>query len=57
MNLNNKKFVTTENQNGLSSNETIFHYFQNGTAITGKYKGGSILEGVIIGKQTQDSKI
>ena len=57
MNLDNKKFVTTANQSGLSSDETIFHYFQNGSKITGKYKGGSILEGMIIGKQTQDSKI
>ena len=57
MNLDNKKFVTSENKSGLSSNETIFHYSQRGTTITGKYKGGSILEGLIIGKQTQDSKI
>lgn len=57
MNLDNKKFVTTENKSGLSSDKTIFHYFQNGTTITGKYKGGSILEGLIIGKQTQDSRI
>jgi hypothetical protein len=57
MNLEGKKFVTTENKSGLSSDETIFHYFQSGTTITGKYKGGSILEGLIIGKQTQDSKI
>ncbi|WP_428741239.1 hypothetical protein [Tenacibaculum sp.] len=57
MNLDNKKFVATENKSGLSSNETIFHYFQNGTTITGKYKGGAIQEGFIIGKQTQDSEI
>ena len=57
MNLNDKKFVTTENKSGLSSDQTIFHYFQNGTIITGTYKGGSILEGFIIGKQIQGSKI
>ena len=49
--------MTTENKSGLSSDETIFHYSQSGNTITGKYKGGSILEGMIIGKQTQDSKI
>ncbi|HKK89403.1 MAG TPA: hypothetical protein VJ917_11195 [Saprospiraceae bacterium] len=57
MNLNNKKFVTIENESGLSSDETIFHYSQIGNTIIGKYKGGAILEGQIIGKQTQDSKI
>jgi len=57
MNLNNKKFVTTENKSGLSTNETVFHYFQNGKIITGKYKGGGILEGLIVGKQTDISKI
>ena len=55
--MNNKKFVTTANKDGLSSNKTFFHYFQNGNTITGTYKGGSIAEGCIIGKQIQDSKI
>ena len=57
MNLNNKKFVTTANKDGLSSNETIFHYFQNGNTITGNYKGGAIAEGLLLGKRIQDSKI
>ncbi|MEO1053730.1 MAG: hypothetical protein AAFX87_24045 [Bacteroidota bacterium] len=57
MNLDKKKFVTVENKSGLSSEETIFQYFQTGTTITGNYKGGSIEEGFIIGKQTDDSKI
>ncbi len=57
MNLNNKKFVTAENKNGLSSDETIFHYFQNGTTITANYKGGAIKEGLIIGKQIQNAEI
>ena len=57
MNLNGKKFVTIENRSGLSSHETIFHYSQQGKTITGKYSGGSILEGFIIGKQTNDSEI
>lgn len=57
MNLNNKKFIAIENNSGLSSKETVFHYFQNGTIITGKYKGGAIEEGFIVGKQTEASKI
>jgi|SRR6187402_53954 len=57
MNLDNKKFVTVENKNGLSSSETIFHYFQNGEVITAKYKGGAIQEGFIVGKQIDESRI
>lgn len=57
MNLDNKKFITTENKNGLSTNETVFHYFQNGQVITGQYKGGAIQEGFIVGKQTDESTI
>jgi hypothetical protein len=57
MNLNNKKFIATENKSGLSSNETIFHYFQNGNTITGNYKGGTILEGFIVGKKAKTSHI
>ncbi|APZ47414.1 hypothetical protein BW723_14470 [Polaribacter reichenbachii] len=55
MNLDQKKFVTSENKNGLSSDETYFQYFQEGTTITGKYKGGSIVKGLIIGKQIEDT--
>ena len=57
MTLDNKKFITRENKDGLSSSETIFHYFQSGTVITGKYKGGAIQEGFIVGKQIEESKI
>jgi hypothetical protein len=57
MNLDNKKFITVENKSGLSSNETVFEYFQNGKVITGKYKGGAIQEGFIVGKQTEEFKI
>ena len=53
MNLDNKKFVTAENKSGLSSDKTTFHYFQNGAIITARYKGGSILEGMIIGKHKE----
>ncbi|WP_298418377.1 hypothetical protein [uncultured Kordia sp.] len=57
MNIHDKKFITTENKNGLSSNETIFHYFQDGKIITGTYKGGEIKEGFIVGKQTANDTI
>ncbi|AXG69853.1 hypothetical protein KORDIASMS9_02081 [Kordia sp. SMS9] len=57
MNLHNKKFSTTENKNGLSSTETIFHYFHEGKTITGTYKGGEIKEGFVVGKQISEDRI
>jgi len=57
MNLNNKKFRTFENKEGLSSNETIFHYFQEGNFITAQYQGGAIEKGFILGKQIADNEI
>ncbi|PWL40498.1 hypothetical protein DKG77_01700 [Flagellimonas aquimarina] len=57
MNLNNKRFVTLNNRKGLASNETVFQYYQNGKTITGSYKGGAIVEGLIVGKQIGDNKI
>lgn len=57
MNLDNRKFIPIENKKGLSSTETIFHYFQNGTVITGQYKGGAIQEGFIVGKQIENNRI
>ncbi|MEM6717951.1 MAG: hypothetical protein AAF611_01415 [Bacteroidota bacterium] len=55
--LHRKKFITTENKNGLSSDETIFAYLQEGTTITGTYKGGAIKEGFVVGKQISDTEI
>jgi hypothetical protein len=52
-----KKFITTENKNGLSSDETIFQYFQEGNTITGTYKGGEIKEGFVVGKQLSENEI
>ncbi|WP_298512184.1 hypothetical protein [uncultured Kordia sp.] len=57
MTLHHKKFITTENKNGLSSNETIFQYYQEGTIITGTYKGGEIKEGFVVGKQVAENRI
>lgn len=57
LNLHNKKFVTINNHEGLSSDETIFHYYEENDIITGQYKGGAILEGFVVGKRTGDHKI
>lgn len=54
LNLNNKRFITVDNKEGLSSNETVFQYYQNGNTITGSYKGGAIVEGLL---QIRDNKI
>jgi hypothetical protein len=55
--LHRKKFITTENTNGLSSSKTIFQYFQEGNTITGTYKGGEIEEGSIVGKLVSETEI
>lgn len=56
-NLDNKRFVTTNNASGLSSAETIFHYFQEGNIISGSYKGGEVQSGSLVGRQTATNKI
>lgn len=55
MHLNNKQFVTAYNKNGLSSNETIFFYLEKENIITATYKGGSIIQGSILGKRIDKS--
>lgn len=56
MNLNNKKFVTAENENGLSSDKTVFYYSENEQGIiTATYSGGSIVHGNILGKRIEKS--
>ena len=49
-NLNNKRFVVVDNENGLSSQKTVFLYYQIDDVITGDYRGGEILEGRFLGK-------
>ena len=50
MNYNNKKFRPVSNtENGETSEETIFHYKQEGNILTSKYSGGRIITGHLIG--------
>lgn len=50
MNYNNKKFRPLHNSvNGETSDETIFHYRQEGSIITSEYHGGKIVKGHLIG--------
>ena len=47
---NNKKFKAIENTiNGETSEETVFHYKQEGNIVTSRYSGGKIKEGHLIG--------
>ena len=47
---NNKKFKpVTNTENGDTSSETIFKYFQNGNILTSEYAGGKIIAGHLIG--------
>jgi len=46
----NKYFRPVQNtENGETSNETVFHYQQEGNILTSEYKGGKIIKGHLIG--------
>ncbi len=50
MNYNNKKFRPVSNTpNGETSEETIFHYKQEGNILSCSYSGGQIKSGQLIG--------
>lgn len=50
MNYNNKKFRAISNtENGETSENTVFNYFQTNNILTGNYSGGKIVCGQLIG--------
>ncbi|AYN67971.1 n-acetylglutamate synthase [Euzebyella marina] len=50
MNYHDKKFIPVKNsENGETSEETIFHYQQDGNILTCEYSGGKIKKGHLIG--------
>jgi hypothetical protein len=50
MNYNDKKFRPISNtENGVTSNETLFHYKQVENILTSEYSGGKIKNGHLIG--------
>ena len=58
MNYNNRRFKTISNtDNGEISNETIFHYLQEGNILTSEYRGGKIRKGHLIGLVDKDGII
>lgn len=56
-NLNNKRFIPSQNDHGLSTSETVFHYFQSGEVITGQYQGGEVVKGNFVGKVIDGNQI
>jgi len=50
--IDGKRFVTTGNEHGLSTAETVFAYRTDGAAITGSYGGGDVADGQIVGRVT-----
>ncbi|WP_291725908.1 n-acetylglutamate synthase [Bernardetia sp.] len=58
MNYHNKKFRPVSNtENGETSEETIFHYKQEGNILTSTYTGGKILKGHLIGMVDEKGNI
>lgn len=50
MNYHNRTFRPVHNtENGETSEETLFHYQQDGTILTSTYAGGKIRKGHLIG--------
>ncbi len=58
MNYNNKKFQPVSNtENSEISEQTIFHYKQQGNILTCDYSGGQILKGHLIATVDEDGCI
>lgn len=50
LNYNKKIFRPVQNtENGETSSETVFHYFQEGNILTATYAGGQVAKGQLIG--------
>lgn len=57
-NYNNKKFRPVSNsENGETSEETLFHYFQDGPILSCTYSGGQIVFGHLIGLVDESGNI
>jgi hypothetical protein len=58
MNYHDKKFRPVSNtENGETSNDTLFHYKQNGNRLTSEYSGGNIKYGHLIGLVDDEGNI
>lgn len=55
---NDKKFKAVQNTiNGETSEETVFHYKQNGNIVSSDYSGGKIIKGNLIGIVSSNGEI
>ena len=53
-----KKFTTVSNTvNGETSEQTIFHYHQEGNIVFANYAGGKVAKGHLIGLVSSEGKI
>ena len=58
INYNNLMFKTIQNSdNGETTEDTIFHYRQEGSIISANYAGGSIVKGHLIGLVDSEGSI
>jgi hypothetical protein len=58
INYHGRKFIgVTNTPNGQVSGETVFHYSQNDHTLTAIYRGGSILEGHMLGLIGDDNSL
>lgn len=58
MNYHNKRFRPIQNSNNAeTSEETIFHYQQEGDLLHCSYQGGQIKKGHLLGKVAEDGAI
>jgi hypothetical protein len=55
--INDKRFTAAENPHGVSGAETIFHYWLDGSLVTGEYSGGRIRAGRLVGRVTSPDTI
>lgn len=55
---NNRIFRAVSNSaNGEVSNETVFHYKQNGFHITARYEGGNIADGSLTASSDEEGNL
>lgn len=58
INYNNRAFKAVQNsENGETSAETLFHYYQEANILTAAYAGGKIIKGHLIGLVDQSGNI
>ena len=55
--IDDKRFVTTGNEHGVSGTDTVFEYHMDGQWITGRYEGGRVARGHLVGRVTGPDRI